>query len=226
MNRKQLEQLTNYLEGFITDERRQKINAIIRQRTRHLTFILENIYQPHNASAVLRSCEINGIQDVHIIENNNAFRPSKNVALGAARWLSLHHYNRNDNNTVAALQTIKQKGYTIAATTPHHHDYRPDEIPLEEPLALIFGTELSGLSKEALELADLSIQIPQYGFTESYNISVSAAICAYQLSLRLKKSGIPWALSDLEQGQLKLEWYKTSIKNADKLVARFLKEQQ
>lgn len=223
MDYKKKQALHHYLNKYITRERAAKIRHVLEYRTRYITFVLENIYQPHNASAVLRSCEINGIQDIHVIENNNTFNPSKNVAMGAGKWLSVYKYNQHENNTIETLNKLKTKGYQIASTTPHHYDYLLQDVPMDQPLALLFGTELTGLSKEAIDHSDIFVKIPMYGFTESYNISVTAALCAYELTQKLRNSRIEWQLSKDDVLDLETEWYKRTIKRSDLLEKEFLK---
>ena len=178
--------LLNYLLGFITKERKNKFLNNINYRTRYMTIVLEDIYQPHNASAVLRTCDCFGIQDVHIIENKNKYQVNPDVALGASKWLNIEKYNLLENNTLSCLEKLKKSGYRIFATSPHEKDYTPETLPIETPAALVFGTELAGLSPEALSLADGYIKIPMVGFTESLNISVSAAVLIHTLSVRLR----------------------------------------
>lgn len=219
-------ELRNYLRQFISQQRISTINRVLSKRTRHATFVLEDIYQSHNASAVLRSCEINGILDVHIIENYNIFSPSKNVTMGASKWLNLYKYNNTENNTLHCIQNLKQKGYRIVATTPHNKSTELENLALDKPLALVFGTELTGLSQEAINESDESVYIPMHGFTESYNISVSAALCAYSIIKRLHQSNIYWYLDDNEMLDQEIEYYRRSIKNAELLVNKFHEERQ
>lgn len=218
-------QLLEYLKQFITEDRWEKINEVLDGRTRYLTVVLEDIYQPHNASAVLRSCDGFGIQDVHIIENKNEFDPNKGVTIGADKWIRCHTYNREgENNTAACYRKLREKGYKIIATTPHSEEVTIDEVSLEEPVALVFGAELTGLSDYALEQADGYASIPMVGFSESFNISVGAALCLYELSTRLRKSDYDWALSEGEKRELRLNWVKKSVRAADKLEQKFLTE--
>lgn len=220
-------QLIQYLQKFATDDRWQTINDVINKRTRYLTVVLEDIYQPHNASAVLRSCDCFGVQDVHIIENKNEFDPNKGVTIGADKWLSLQSYNKaQQNNTEQCYQHLKEKGYKIIATTPHKNDVTIDEVALDEKTALVFGAEYTGLSDYALEQADGYAKIPMVGFSESFNISVGAALCLYDLSLRLRKSDADWPLTDSEKLTLQLGWLKKSIRASEQLVDRFLAEQK
>ncbi|MDP4291248.1 MAG: RNA methyltransferase, partial [Bacteroidota bacterium] len=171
-----------YLETFLTEERLEKFDRIARNRTRYVTVVLEDIYQAHNASAVVRSCECFGIQDLYFIENLYEYHISPDVTMGSTKWLNVNRYNKPDtDNTTACIMDLKEKGYRIYATTPHTHDCLIQDLPLTEKTALVFGTELEGISETALKLADGFVRIPMYGFTESYNISVSAALCMFSM---------------------------------------------
>ena len=214
--------LLKYLVQFITVERYQKFQTAIRFRTRHITVALEDIYQPHNASAVLRTCDCFGVQDVHIIENRNKYEVNPEVALGSSKWLNLIHYNKSGDNTAACLKNLKEKGYRIVATTPHKNDFIPETLPIDRKIALIFGTELEGLTPLALEMADDFINIPMVGFTESLNISVSAAILIRTLTGRLRASAFDWQLSEEEKAEIMLTWLSNSIKKSDLLIRDFV----
>lgn len=211
-----------HLLTFISENKQQKFREIIRFRTHHITIVLEDIYQPHNASAVLRTCECFGVQDVHIIENKNKYEVNPDVALGSAKWLNLIKYNQTENNTASCLTLLKKQGYQIVATTPHQDDFTPESFPLEKKFALLFGTELQGLTNEALLLADKFIRIPMVGFTESLNISVSAAILLYTLTGRLHTSEINWRLSEEEQTDTLISWAAAMIKKPDLLIRNFM----
>jgi tRNA (guanosine-2'-O-)-methyltransferase len=214
--------LLDHLRGFITPERWGKFEQIIRLRTRYMTIVLEDIYQSHNASAVLRSCDCFGIQDVHIIENVNKYLVNPDVALGASKWLTIEKYNLGDHNTADCLSHLKSCGYKIFCTTPHENDHTPETLSLDHPFALVFGTELAGLSRTAMEMADGYIRIPMVGFTESLNISVSAAIFMNRLSSRLHNSGFNWSLSEAERTTILLNWVANTIKRSDLIVNDFL----
>ncbi len=204
--------LLEFLSTYISENKKQLFDKIIEYRTRHITVVLEDIYQPHNASAVLRSSDCFGIQDVHIIENRNTYEVNPDVALGSSKWLTLIKYNRSTNNTLEAFETLKKQGYRIVATTPHKNDHSLDDFEINSKTALVFGNELEGLSDIALENADDYVKIPMYGFTESFNISVSAAIIFHHLTEKLRKSSINWKLSDDEILDIKLNWVRSVIK--------------
>ena len=214
--------LANYLSGFVTKRRLVLFSEIMDTRTRYLTVVMEDIYQSQNASAVLRSCDCFGVQDVHVIENRNEYTINPNVTLGCNKWLNLSKYNTEDENTILAFDSLRAKGYRIVATSPHHQSAQLDQFDLfKGKSAIVFGTEMNGLSEAALENADEYLYIPMHGFTESLNISVSAAIILHHLSSKLRESGIAWELSNEEKLELKLNWLRQSIKRADLLEKEF-----
>jgi len=217
--------LIDYLSQFIYDRRYQLFSSIISNRTRYLTVVLEDIYQAQNASATLRTCDCLGVQDIHIIENSNKFTVDSEVDMGASKWLTLHRYNKLENNTLEAIDTLRERGYRIVATTPHDNDCTISELDLSKgKIALLFGTELTGLSKLALKNADEYVRIPMFGFTESYNISVSVAITLYELTNRIRSSEIDYRLSPDEQDELMLQWLRASIHSSSLIEKRFFNE--
>ncbi|HLR26742.1 MAG TPA: RNA methyltransferase, partial [Fodinibius sp.] len=218
--------LIKHLQQFVTSRRLETINRVLDKRTRYLSVVLEDLYQPHNASAVLRSCDGFGIQDMHIIENENRFRPAKGVTIGSDQWITQHKYNiEGKNNTERCYQRLRDKGYRIIATTPHEEDVTIDELPLEQKTALVFGSELTGLTDYAMDCADGYARIAMKGFSESFNISVSAALCLYELSTRMRRQQNKWSLNETEKTDLRLEWLRTSIREVGMIERRFLSEQ-
>jgi len=211
------QQLLTYLEDFISEERKERFIQVLEERTKFITVAIEDVYQMHNTSAVLRSCEIFGIQDAHIIEARNQKQLDKNIAMGAEQWVDAHSYD----STKSCIDTLKKNGYKIIATTPHKNDCLLHEFELEEKTALFFGTEKSGLSDEVLMQADGFLKIPMAGFTESFNISVSAAIILQHLSIQLKKSNLNWGLTQEEKLEKRLDWTKKSIKSIDSILTRY-----
>lgn len=206
--------LMEFLKPMVNENRLELLEKILKQRTRYITVVLEDIFQPHNASAVLRTCDCFGIQDVHIIENRNRYELNPEVELGAAQWLTLHRHNKEENNTKSTITELRQNGYRIVAATPHTRDGSVGDFELaHEKTAIMLGTEMQGLSKEALDMADEFIEIPMVGFTESLNISVSAAIILYDLNLKLRSSNLDWSLKDSEKEAIRLQWVRNSIKN-------------
>ncbi|MCB2199256.1 RNA methyltransferase [bacterium] len=222
MDPKTRQELIDFLSGFVTDNKLAKFDEVLAYRTRYVTVALENIYQPHNASAVMRSCDLFGVQDVHIIENTNRFTVNPGVTVGSSKWLNLHRYNtRERDNTAPCLVGLKQQGYTIVATTPHQDDVLLPDLPIVKPIALVYGTEDTGLSDTALELADVYMKIPQVGFTESFNISVSVALSLYDIVQRVRDSDVEWQLSEEEKTELRLAWLKKVLKRFQNLEGQF-----
>jgi tRNA (guanosine-2'-O-)-methyltransferase len=214
--------LIKYLSEFVTHDRYSVFLKMANERTRYITVVLENIYQSHNASAVLRTCDCFGIQDVHIIENEYEYVINPDITLGSSNWLNLYRYNKNKDNTEDALKNLKEKGYRIIATTPHMNDVELDDLDLAKgKFALLFGTELTGLSETALNMADEFVKIPMFGFTESLNISVSAGVILHHLTAKIRLSNIQYRLSDAELDETVLEWLKLSIKKSDLIVERY-----
>lgn len=217
------QEIINHFAGFVTEERKKRFAEVIKNRTRHITIGLEDIFQPHNASAVLRTCDCFGIQDVHIIENENKYTINPDVALGSYKWLTLHRYNKQgQNNTLSCIQALKERGYAIAVTSPHKDSYTIENVPLNKKLALFFGTELEGMSQELEKNAELFVKIPMMGFTESFNISVAAALSMYTLSNRLRKENIQWQLTAEEKEDILLQWYRNTIPKAEIMEKDFL----
>ncbi|GIV26730.1 MAG: tRNA (guanosine(18)-2'-O)-methyltransferase [Bacteroidia bacterium] len=220
-----IEQQIDYLKEFITQKRFGRFLEVLNNRTRYITIVLEDVFQGHNAAAVLRSCDCFGIQDIHLIENRNEFKPNEEISLGASQWLSLYKYNKKDsNNTEICYETLREKGYKIVATSPHSKSFEISELSLDKPIALVFGAEKEGLSDYALKNADESVFISMYGFTESFNISVSAALCMYELNKKLRTSSINYHLSESEKQEILLQWLKISIKDSEKILEKYFSQ--
>lgn len=211
--------LIDYLSKFVTEQRREKIQRIASLRTRHITVALEDLYQSHNAGAIVRSCEAFGVQDIHCITGRNTFAVKNAISSGATKWLNINQYETAQH----CIEQLKQKDYVIVATSPHA-TCSLEELPLDQKVALFFGTELEGLTQKTIDQADRLVKIPMYGFTESFNVSVSVALCVYALVRRLRLSDLPWQLSTGEQSQLMLDWLEQSVERADLLKQRFLSE--
>lgn len=216
--------LTEYLLSFITDERKLLLNKVLENRTRHITVVVEDLYQTQNISAVMRSCECVGIQNIHIVKGENEFQIHKAIAMGAYKWLTINHYQNEDNPMLNCINDLKTKGYTVVATLPCDNSCFLETLSLEMPVAFLFGTELTGLSKEAIASADKIVKIPMYGFTNSFNISNSVAIIVSYCIGKLRNSSIHWQLSQEEKEELLFDWVQKSINKPELLIKRFLDE--
>lgn len=211
----QKEQLYEALAELYSENKRQLFDRLAQHRTRHIAVVLEDIYQSHNASAVLRSCDCFGVQDVHVVENRNPFNPAGDVAVGSSKWVD--YYKHSDIK--AAYRHLHDKGYRIVATLPHENDTMIGDLDLSSPVALVFGTELTGLTSEAIDGADTYVKIPMYGFTESFNISVCAALSLFSTTERLRRSSdTSWQMSADEQLELKLYWSLQAIRDGENVL--------
>jgi tRNA (guanosine-2'-O-)-methyltransferase len=206
--------LINYLSGFITERRRELFERVLDYRTRYITVVLEDIYQSQNASAVLRSCECFGIQDIHIIENKNEYKINPDVVMGSNKWLNLNRFHGKKFNTSDAIKNMRDKGYRIVATTCGEGSVNLEDFDIKKgKFALFFGTELTGLTGEMLDQADEHLKIPMLGFTDSFNISVSAAVILHHLTLKMHGSSVDWKLGESERDDLLIGWLQKSIKH-------------
>ena len=211
-----------YLSEFVTDYKNDLFRRLIAERTSYVTMVLEDFYQQHNCSAVLSSCDFFGIKNVNIIENMNTFTDNSEISMGASDWLTIHRHRKRENNTIETIDILKSQGYRIIATTPHEQDTFIDQIDLHKgKMAFCMGTELTGLSDDVLTRADEFVKVPMYGFTESYNVSVCAALLMYSVVQRLRQTEIDWHLSDEERDQVIFAWYKRSIKASAQILKRF-----
>jgi tRNA (guanosine-2'-O-)-methyltransferase len=205
---------------IISDNKKEMFDRIASERTKHITVAIENVYQEHNASAVLRSCDCFGLQEMHVIEKDNQYKVQRDIALGAGRWVDMYNYNQGNQVTKDCIDRLKSTGYTIVATTPHTENTIYD-LDLSKPIALVFGTERRGISEEVEKMADTFVKIPMYGFTESFNISVSVAIILNSLRQRLEQSSFDWKLNKEEQTALKIKWCRKILNSGDKLEKHF-----
>jgi tRNA (guanosine-2'-O-)-methyltransferase len=210
-------ELLQYLEEYLTENRKKRFSQVLDERTKHFTVAVEDVYQLHNTSAVIRSCDVFGIQEVHIIEEINRKRIDREIAMGAQKWVDLNRYN----NVKDCIKSLKNQGYQIVATTPHTEDCLIQDFNITNKSCFFFGRETEGLSDEVLDAADVFLKIPMVGFTESLNISVSAAIILQDVTSRLKASKINWQLSEMEKAAKRLDWIKKTIKSYDEIAKRF-----
>ena len=211
-----------YLEEFLTDARREKFLKVLSLRTNHFTVAIEDVFQLHNTSAVMRSCEVFGIQQLNVVEEKFGKRIDKEIAMGAQKWVDVNRFESISD----CITDLKSKNYRILATTPHENDCLLYDFDITQPAALFFGTERDGLSQEVLDQADCFLKIPMRAFTESLNISVSAAIIIQNLMSRLHQSEVNWQLSEEELLQKRIDWSRNSIKDIKRIEARYFAERK
>lgn len=220
LNTDQKKLLRDHLVQFVTDERKQRFDEVIAQRTGHMQVVIEDVYQAHNASAVVRSADCFGIQYLHFIENRNRYKISGDVALGASQWVNVSRHK----STQESLKQLKNQGFKIVATTPHRHEKTLYDLDVKNKFALVFGTEKEGITSEVMDMADEFIKIPMYGFTESFNISVCAALCMHELSHRIRTEVKNYGLPEEEKETIYLQWLLASIKRSDLVLKDFMKQ--
>ncbi len=219
--------LLAYLQGFISDDRKVRFEEVLAERTRHITCVLENIVDAHNANAVIRTCECFGIQDIHVIENENRFKAAKKVLQGAHKWLSILKYKEAGSKSMDCIQSLKAKGYKIVATSPHAGSIDIHDLDLHQPIAIVMGQENIGISEVVKSEADVFVKIPMHGFTESLNISVAAAILLQDISSRLRRTDtVNWKLSTEEKDEIRREWTLKNIYRNELLIERFYQDQK
>jgi tRNA (guanosine-2'-O-)-methyltransferase len=213
--------LVEYLETYLTKNRIERFNKVLDNRTKHFTVATEDVYQLHNTSAVMRSCDVFGIQELHVIEERNVKRIDREIAMGAQKWVDLvrHH------STKEAIKAIKAQGYQIVATTPHEEDFDLADFDFTKKSCFFFGRETQGLSDEVMKAADCFLKIPMVGFTESLNISVSAAIILQAVTQKMRSSNLEWQLTETEKLQKRFDWCKKTIKSFDEILDRYLIQQ-
>ncbi|WP_179345791.1 TrmH family RNA methyltransferase [Winogradskyella ursingii] len=209
--------LLNHLESFLTENRRTRFEKVLSQRTKHFTVATEDVYQLHNTSAVLRSCDVFGIQEAYIIEEINSKEIDKEIAMGAQKWVDLNRYN----NVKSCISDLKTKGYQIVATSPHINSGELNDFDITKKSCFFFGRETEGLSQQVLDEADCFLKIPMVGFTESLNISVSAAIVLQHVTSKLRTSNVKWELSENEIIEKRFDWIKKTLKNYDAIIERY-----
>ncbi|MDR2039162.1 MAG: RNA methyltransferase [Bacteroidales bacterium] len=215
----------DFLSEFVSEERRNRIEEVLAERTRYISILLEDIYQSQNASAVLRTCECFGIQNVHVVENYNIYNINPMVLKGSDKWLSIRKFNGSANNSIDAVNELKSEGYRIVATSLQEESAGLYEFDLlKGKCVIVFGNEHQGVSKSILQHADEHLKIPMTGFTQSLNISVSAGIVLSHLIYRLKQTDIRWQLTSSEKEELRLKWFKNSVKNPEMLIKRLTEE--
>ncbi len=208
---------------IISPERRTLIEQMIDKRTDYFVPVIENIHKSQNASAVLRTCDCLGLQEVKIIENNNKFSVTDDISLGANKWLNIKKYSSFENNTKQCFDDLKKQGYKIIATMPNKNDVTLQEVDITQKSAIVFGSEVDGISQQAIDNADCFMKIPMYGFTESFNISVCAAITMHYLTDKLRQSQMDWHLTKEKKYDTLILWALQSITSKDKIEKELLK---
>lgn len=213
--------LSNYLQQFLTPERKARFAEVLEDRIGWLRIVVQDMYLDHNASAIMRSCDALGVQHMHAVETFNKFAASAEIALGSEKWVTLHRH-LGENSTQQCLNELRSQGFAVAACVLRPHTLNLQSLPLDRPVALVLGNEKYGVSQEFLDGADYLVHMPMYGFVESFNVSVAAALALQTLTERIRSSSINWGLDDLEKAELKLKWARETVPNIQAIEKRFL----
>lgn len=216
MEKSSPDNIISTLSEFVSEHKQKLVDKVLKNRTRQITLVFEDIDKPHNISAVIRTAECLGIQDVHFVKNKNDYTVNPTITQGASKWITFHHHNRNENNIESCYNELRSAGYKIYATSLHENSQTINQLNPNEKIALVFGTEADGISEEAGEKADGLVHIPMLGFTESFNLSVSAALCLNTLRMKSPK-GFP-SITDAEQQELRADWYRKIVREADLIL--------
>lgn len=215
-----LKQTFDYIKQFLTDERLEKIEHFAPESSDFVLPVLEDVYQFRNAAAIVRSVESCGFHKVVALQEENNFEPNLRVTKGADTWVEVEKLPRN----IASLQKIKDRGYKIVAVSLENNAKMLPEYEITEPIALVFGTEMEGVTQEILDFADETLAIPMYGFTRSFNVSVAASICMYELKQKLMKSSIDYKLDEYKLMKMKIRWAVNSIKSGKQILEKYYKQ--
>jgi tRNA (guanosine-2'-O-)-methyltransferase len=220
--------LLEYLGSFISDGKKSAIENALSERTRFYTVVLEDIFKPHNGSAVLRTCDCFGIQDVHVIEKENQYKINHYVTRGASQWLDVHkYYSKVSSPVQECFSKLRAQGYKILGTSPIPGSLSIHDLDPSQKVALVFGNEHDGISEEVKQDADGLIHIPMMGFTESFNISVSASIFLYELRKRANNIGMKnFFISEEEKQELRMKWYKAIVRRSDLIEKAYYKSKE
>lgn len=213
MTRAEIETRIAYYSRFLTERRLDRLKEVAVARTRRVSLVLEDVRNPFNATAVTRTCEGLGIHELHVVENEYTFQLNPGVTQGASKWLDMKRWReKGRDNTRDCLDSLRERGFLLAATSPHRSGYTPDSLPLDRPVAVVFGHEKTGVSEVAFSACDATLRLPMYGFVESFNLTVSAGICLSRLRERLEvESPDTVRIPELEQRELLLQWIEWSL---------------
>jgi tRNA (guanosine-2'-O-)-methyltransferase len=210
------------LVEVLTEERKARIEAVLASRLAGLTVVLENLHDPHNGAAAMRSVEGFGLSELHVVEAAEPFRFSSGVTQGCEKWVALHKYKQ----FTAARDALHARGFKLYAAVPGAA-IALEQVDVAHPAALVFGNEHAGLTDGAIAACDAAFSIPMDGFTQSFNLSVSVAVCVHDASRRRRAAlGATGDLPEQERARLRARWYALSMdpRAAEGLVERYVSE--
>ena len=206
-------------QPFISEERMNRIIKVARNRTRSVIPVIDGLVNTGNVSAVMRSAEALGYQDIHVIVRTQVFKQSQRASQGAEKWLDIYRWP----DPVRCIQSFREQGYNTVALYLDEEAKPISDIDFTHPTALVFGNEEDGISHEVLQQVDEKAILPMSGFTESFNVSVAAAITMYHImEERIRKIGYHADLPIEAQTELMARYCLNSMRGADKMMERLL----
>jgi tRNA (guanosine-2'-O-)-methyltransferase len=209
------------LESLLTPDRVARIDGVLDARLASVAAAVEDTYDPHNAAATIRTSEALGLQELHVIEPGERFSAVKGVTRGAHRWIDLHRYPAAD----VAVHALRGRGFRVYATSPDARAVSVEDIDVTTPLAVIFGNEHDGVSEQAIAACEGTLTVPMFGFTESYNLSVTVGLAMSRLAARRRAHlGCPGDLAPERRARLRARWFALRIRAAVNIVERKLAE--
>jgi tRNA (guanosine-2'-O-)-methyltransferase len=204
------------LRPVLSEERADRIEHALSARLGSVTAVLENLHDPHNGAAALRSIEALGLQHVHVVEAAESFSASSAITIGCEKWLTLGRHA----SMAAAARALRARGFALYAMLPGAERTVADVDP-SRPVALVFGNEHAGLTDEAIGACDDAMSLPMYGFTQSFNLSVSVALALSVAAARRREHlGAPGDLELGERAWLRARWYALGMRGVESIVAR------
>jgi tRNA (guanosine-2'-O-)-methyltransferase len=198
----------------ISSERIERVQSMLTRRLGTVVVVLEAVHRRHNTSAILRSCECFGVHEVHLI--THGFRPSKGAARGSERWLDIRHWE----STERAVSALHERGFKIFVADLVDDAHSPDTVPVDVPVAVLMGAELTGVSDQARALADGAICVPMRGLTESLNVSVAAACILQRVTERRRLVTGGGDLGAERQATFLAEWEARELASRQGMIGR------
>lgn len=207
------------LAGVAGERRLELMKRVIDNRTRNLVLALEEVHDPHNIAAVLRSAEAFGLQEIHIMRSVGYAKISPKITQGCEKWLDISFHG----DVKRGVQNLRDRGFALYVASFTPRSVPLDKLDFSRPAALVLGNEHQGTSEFMEQEADSVFTLPMFGFTRSFNISVAAALTIYTaVQKRIELFGRSGDLTDEEKEQLLTEWLKRDVRGAEHILARGL----
>ncbi|MGE0615835.1 MAG: TrmH family RNA methyltransferase [Bacteriovoracia bacterium] len=214
-------QIIQLLDPYLSSERKRRISEVIQGRTRTVVPVLDRVCDLGNINAVLRSAEALGFDQIEIIESGDGYKTSNRASQGTDKWLTMRKWQ----DPARCLEQLKQDGYRIYATHLSPTAVPIHELDFTQKCAVVLGNEKEGVGAEVLQRADATFMIPMYGFAQSFNISVAAALCFNHIaSDRMRRQGRHGDLSPEAREELQARYFELSVPSAEPILERLVRD--